>query len=195
MKFSEYIIRNFSKPVSALSDRPIMSASELKQWFDSNSTNEIKNSVNGIASLLDSPAGAANIGCGSYKQFGSDVESFMREAADRIIIAQSDIDAVRAMINQVTEAAVKAQQAAQDAMMYARNASEIANDMNWLVLIDPESGTEMGIQEILYNLYYHNFAKGEVTCAIWDEADWQCSKFDSLDFTCRKFDLENIFEQ
>ncbi len=195
MKFAEYIIQKFSKPVSALSDRPVMSAQELKQWFDGNSTVEIKNSVNGIASLLDSPMGAQNIGCGSYKQFGENVESFMREAADRVIAAQNDVSYVRGMINQLTESSAKAQQAALDAMMYAKKASDIASDMNWLVLIDPVSGTEMGIQEILYNLYYSGSAADEITCDIWDEADWQCSDFDLVDFTCRQFDLENIFKK
>lgn len=48
MALSDYKINAFSKPVSALGDTPQMSAAELKEWFDSNSTNELKNSVNGI---------------------------------------------------------------------------------------------------------------------------------------------------
>ncbi len=48
MALPDYKINAFSKPVSALGDTPQMSAAELKEWFDSNSTNELKNSVNGI---------------------------------------------------------------------------------------------------------------------------------------------------
>ena len=52
MGLSDYKINSFSKPVSALDDTPKMSASELKEWFDSNSTNELKKSVNGIIDEL-----------------------------------------------------------------------------------------------------------------------------------------------
>lgn len=48
MAFSDYRITNFEKPVSALADTPQMSADALKEWFDSNSTGELKTSVNGI---------------------------------------------------------------------------------------------------------------------------------------------------
>lgn len=193
MKFAEYVIESFKKPVTALADRPIMSARELKEWFDSNSTDELKTSVNSIASLLDSKEGAANVGCSDYKSMGANVEKFICNLADRAISTQSELIAVRDMINQVTEAAKSAQYAAQEAMRYAERANEIANEMNWLVLIDPESGKEMGIQEILYNLYYHMYAKSEITCDIWDKADWQCSMFDARDFTCTQFDTDNIF--
>lgn len=193
MRFSEYIVKSFSKPVGALSDRPVMSAQELKAWFDSNSSNELKTSVNGIAALLDSNKGAENIGCKSYKEFGSNVEKFMQTLADRVIIAQSGVNSVREMINTAAEAAVSAQRAAESAMKYAERANDIANKMNWLVLIDPESGEMMGIQEILYRLYYHGSAFEESTCDIWDEADWTCAKFDTMDFTCRGFDTDNIF--
>ena len=48
MAFSDYRIVNFEKPVSALADTPQMSADALKAWFDSNSTGELKTSVNGV---------------------------------------------------------------------------------------------------------------------------------------------------
>ncbi len=48
MALSDYKITSFSKPVSALDDTPQMSAAQLKEWFDSNSANEIKTSINGI---------------------------------------------------------------------------------------------------------------------------------------------------
>lgn len=52
MGLNDYKINSFSKPVSALDDTPQMSAAELKEWFDSNSANELKNSVNGIIDEL-----------------------------------------------------------------------------------------------------------------------------------------------
>ncbi len=193
MKFSQYVISNFQKPVTALADRPIMSAKELKEWFDSNSTNELKTSVNGIASLLDSTNGASNIGCTDYKSMGANLEKFICNLADRAITAQGELSDIRGMVNQITEAAQTAQQAAKEALAYAERANEIANEMNWLVLIDPESGLEMDIQTILYNLYYRSYAKSEITCEIWDNADWTCDMFDLRDFTCGEFDIENIF--
>ena len=48
MGIEEYKITGFKKPVSALADTPQMGADELKAWFDSNSTDELKTSVNGI---------------------------------------------------------------------------------------------------------------------------------------------------
>ncbi len=53
MGLSDYKINGFSKPVSALDDTPQMSAAELKEWFDSNSTKEIKKSINGIIDELE----------------------------------------------------------------------------------------------------------------------------------------------
>ena len=46
-------ITTFSRPVSALADRPQMSAAELKAWFDSNSTNELKTGFNSLLDELD----------------------------------------------------------------------------------------------------------------------------------------------
>ena len=193
MKFNQYIIESFSKPINALADKPTMSAKELKEWFDSNSTNEIKNSINGIVKLLDSVDGAKNIGCRAYKHFGDNVEDFICALADMTITAQGNVDEIRGMINKTSEAAIAAQNSAEIAMMYAKSAMDIANKMNWLVLIDPESGEEMGIQEILYNLYYRISVVDEVTCDKWDTADWMCSTFDGINFTCQKFDTNNIF--
>lgn len=48
MGIEEYKITGFKKPVTALADTPQMGADELKAWFDSNSTDELKTSVNGI---------------------------------------------------------------------------------------------------------------------------------------------------
>ncbi len=51
MALADYKLTSFSKPVSALSNNPSqdgVTAEELKAWFDSNTTNEVKRSVNGI---------------------------------------------------------------------------------------------------------------------------------------------------
>ncbi|HIV02287.1 MAG TPA: hypothetical protein IAC74_01835 [Candidatus Aphodoplasma excrementigallinarum] len=62
MGIEEYKITNFKKPVSALADTPQMSADELKAWFDSNTTDELKTSVNGIIdAVLDMEAETADI--------------------------------------------------------------------------------------------------------------------------------------
>lgn len=62
MGIEEYKITNFKKPVSALADTPQMSADELKAWFDSNTTDELKTSVNGIIdAVLDMEADTADI--------------------------------------------------------------------------------------------------------------------------------------
>lgn len=53
MALSDYKIEQFAKPVSALADKPQMSAAELKAWFDSNSENELKSSVNGMIDELE----------------------------------------------------------------------------------------------------------------------------------------------
>ena len=52
MALSDYRINSFTKPVSALDDKPQMSAAQLKEWFDSNSTKELKESVNGLIDEL-----------------------------------------------------------------------------------------------------------------------------------------------
>ena len=52
MALSAYRINSFTKPVSALDDKPQMSAAQLKEWFDSNSTKELKESVNGLIDEL-----------------------------------------------------------------------------------------------------------------------------------------------
>lgn len=52
MALSDHKINSFEKPVSALADKPQMSAAELKAWFDSNSTGEIKTSINGLIDEL-----------------------------------------------------------------------------------------------------------------------------------------------
>lgn len=59
---NDYKINTFSKPVSALADRPRITAAELKAWFDSNSTNEIKTSINNLIDALVSLNGANEIG-------------------------------------------------------------------------------------------------------------------------------------
>lgn len=62
MSLNDYKINTFSKPVSALADRPRITAAELKAWFDSNSTNEIKTSINNLIDALASLNGANEIG-------------------------------------------------------------------------------------------------------------------------------------
>ena len=62
MGIEQYKIDSFKKPVSALADTPQMSADELKAWFDSNTTDELKTSVNGIVdAVLDMEADAAGV--------------------------------------------------------------------------------------------------------------------------------------
>lgn len=58
MALSDYRIERFAKPVSSLADKPQMSASELKAWFDSNSENELKSSVNGLIDELETQLAA-----------------------------------------------------------------------------------------------------------------------------------------
>ena len=70
-------ITGFARPVSALADTPHMSAQKLKEWFDSNSTGELKTALNGAIDDLTGAAGAANIGT----EYGvlSDVLTYLRE--------------------------------------------------------------------------------------------------------------------
>lgn len=70
-------ITGFTKPVSALADTPKMSAQKLKEWFDSNSTVELKTALNGAIDDLTGAAGADNIGT----EYGvlSDVLTYLRE--------------------------------------------------------------------------------------------------------------------
>ena len=58
MSLNNYKINTFSKPVSALADRPRITAAELKAWFDSNTTNEIKSSINSLIDALVALTGA-----------------------------------------------------------------------------------------------------------------------------------------
>ena len=70
-------ITGFTKPVSALADTPKMSAQKLKEWFDSNSTVELKTALNGAIDDLTGAAGADNIGT----EYGvlSDVLTYLRK--------------------------------------------------------------------------------------------------------------------
>ena len=70
-------ITGFAKPVSALADTPKMSAQKLKEWFDSNSTVELKTALNGVVDDLVGPGGAENIGT----EYGAlaDVLTYLRE--------------------------------------------------------------------------------------------------------------------
>lgn len=70
-------IAGFAKPVAALADTPKMSAQKLKEWFDSNSTGELKTAVNGMIDDLTGPGGAGNIGT-EYGLLG-DVLTYLRE--------------------------------------------------------------------------------------------------------------------
>lgn len=70
-------ITGFVKPVTALADTPKMSAQKLKEWFDSNSTGELKTAVNGMIDDLTGPDGASNIGT-AYGML-NDVLTYLRE--------------------------------------------------------------------------------------------------------------------
>lgn len=70
-------ITGFVKPVTALADTPKMSAQKLKEWFDSNSTGELKTAVNGVIDDLTGPDGASNIGT-AYGML-NDVITYLRE--------------------------------------------------------------------------------------------------------------------
>lgn len=70
-------ITGFAKPVTALADTPKMSAQKLKEWFDSNSTGELKTAVNGMIDDLTSSDGASNIGT-AYGVL-NDVLTYLRE--------------------------------------------------------------------------------------------------------------------
>lgn len=191
MKLREYEIRAFSKPVTALADEPRMAADELKAWFDSNSVHEVKPSVNGIIGVLDSPQGADAIGfSGGWETVGD----ALRELAQRTGQAQSQQTEILNTMQQVWQAAAQAQQSAQIAQLHAQRAQEIAEKMNWTELIDPVSGEKRGIQEILYEMFYFFGAHEQITCQVWDDANFTCAQMDALDFTCREFDLENIFK-
>lgn len=72
---SDYRITGFEKPVSALPDVPQISAQELKAWFDSNSVNELKDSVNGIIDALTADTGASEIGCGEERSIADAVDA------------------------------------------------------------------------------------------------------------------------
>ena len=91
MALSDYKITSFAKPVSALADKPKMTAAELKAWFDSNSTNEVKNAVNGIIDALTAAGGAAQIGTtGGNVQVELDKRVTFEGAAVKFIRLNSD---------------------------------------------------------------------------------------------------------
>src|SRR5574344_2659415 len=58
-------ITNFAKPVSGLADTPQMTPDELKVWFDSNTTGEVKTAVNALIVYLQTTAAAGEIGAAS----------------------------------------------------------------------------------------------------------------------------------
>lgn len=191
MKLKEYEIKSFSKPVTALADEPRMAAEELKAWFDSNSVNEVKPSVNGIIGVLDSPQGADAVGfSGDWDTVGES----LRELSRRTGQAQIQLQDILNQMQQVRQASQQAQESARIAQLHAQRAQEIAEKMNWTELIDPVSGVKMDVQSILYEMFYYFGAHEQVTCQIWDDADYTCGEMDALDFTCREFDLDNIFK-
>lgn len=91
MSLNDHKITSFAKPVSALADKPKMTAAELKAWFDSNSTNEVKNAVNGIIDALTAAGGAAQIGTtGGNVQVELDKRVTFEGAAVKFIRLNSD---------------------------------------------------------------------------------------------------------
>ena len=94
MSLNDYKINTFSKPVSALADRPRITAAELKAWFDSNSTNEIKTSINSLIDALVALTGADQIGVsveGIAQQTVFGVLTALKVLIDdRYTIAQTD---------------------------------------------------------------------------------------------------------
>lgn len=94
MSLNDYKINTFSKPVSALADRPRITAAELKAWFDSNTTNEIKSSINSLIDALVALTGADQIGAsveGIAQQTVFGVLTALKVLIDdRYTIAQTD---------------------------------------------------------------------------------------------------------
>ena len=94
MSLNDYKINTFSKPVTALADRPRITAAELKAWFDSNSTNEIKTSINSLIDALVALTGADQIGAsveGIAQQTVYGVLTALKVLIDdRYTIAQTD---------------------------------------------------------------------------------------------------------
>lgn len=86
-------ITTFSKPVSALEDRPRMSAADLKAWFDSNSTNEVKSVVNELIDMLSSLSGAAEIGV--------NVEGIAEQTVYGVLVALKTLIDDRYTVNQI----------------------------------------------------------------------------------------------
>lgn len=92
MGLTEHKITSFAKPVSALADKPRMTAAELKAWFDANSTGEIKTAVNGIIDALTAAGGAGEIGSmGGTVQVELDRRVTFAGAAVKYIRLNSDM--------------------------------------------------------------------------------------------------------
>ena len=87
-------LTSFSKPVSALADRPRISAADLKAWFDSNTTNEVKTCINNMIDALQATSGAGEIGAnveGIAQQTVLGVLTALKTLVDdRYTIAQID---------------------------------------------------------------------------------------------------------
>ena len=75
-------ITTFSRPVSALADRPQMSAAELKAWFDSNSTNELKTGFNSLLDELDGLNISGRIQSGDIKYLRQNTDGALEVSAD-----------------------------------------------------------------------------------------------------------------
>lgn len=75
-------ITTFSRPVSALADRPQMSAAELKAWFDSNSTNELKTGFNSLLDELDGLNISGRIQSGDIKYLRQNTDGALETSAD-----------------------------------------------------------------------------------------------------------------
>lgn len=85
MALSDRKISGFSQSVSALADRPEMTAAALKAVFDSRTDNEVKSAVNGVIDDLISGAAASEIKAGDvsivsrFEACEDDVDTLYRE--------------------------------------------------------------------------------------------------------------------
>jgi len=143
-------ITGFAKPVSALADIPKMSAQKLKEWFDSNSTVELKTALNGVVDDLVGPGGAENIGT----EYGAlaDVLTYLREKTG----SDKEYGEFLSFLARHTAMAAEAYEgyAAEVAGRSEEAQLELVNFLAWIEAGKARSAAEMrawleGVQEIL----------------------------------------------